>query len=58
MSYGFVPENWPAFKAELQRRAIAVADIEKVEIRPEVGVTVTLHSGDVESWVPPPATVA
>ena len=34
MTYGFRPENWPAFEHELQRRGIAVADIEKVEMRP------------------------
>lgn len=60
MTYGFLPENWPAFQSELQRRGITVADIEKVEMRPEgaaastppglVEVTVTLRSGRVESW--------
>ena len=64
MTYGFRPENWPAFQAELQKRAIAVADIERVEIRPattdpdlavegrhrNVDVTVTLRSGRVEYW--------
>jgi hypothetical protein len=34
MTYGFRPENWPAFQAELQRRDIRAADIEKVEMRP------------------------
>ena len=58
MTYGFSPENWPAFQAELRSRGIAPADIERVEIRPDagpvatglVGVTVTLRSGRVESW--------
>ena len=36
MTYGFRPENWPAFQSELQKRGIAVTDIEKVEMRPEV----------------------
>jgi hypothetical protein len=42
MTYGFRPENWPAFQAELQERGIAVTDIERVEIRPE-----TTHTLDV-----------
>ncbi len=53
MTYGFCPENWPAFQSELARRGIAAPDIEKVEIRSEtahVDVTVTLRSGRVESW--------
>lgn len=57
MTYGFYPENWPAFQAELEKRGITTADIEKVEVRPEVevpartvDVTVTLRSGRVESW--------
>jgi ABC transporter substrate binding protein len=51
MTYGFCSENWPAFKTELQERGIAVADIKRVEMRPEreadrlVSVTVTLRSG-------------
>ena len=36
MTYGFRPENWPAFEEELQRRGIAVDDIEKVEMRPGI----------------------
>lgn len=32
MTYGYRPENWPAFQAELRKRRIAAADIEKVEI--------------------------
>jgi hypothetical protein len=63
MTYGFRPENWPAFQSELEKREITVADIEKVEIRPSaeadvssesthrlVDVTVTLRSGRTESW--------
>lgn len=56
MTYGFRPENWPAFQAELQKRGIAAADIEKVEIRGRdmmVDVTVTLRSGRAESWRQP-----
>ena len=34
MTYGFRPENWPAFQAELQKRGISAPDIEKVEMRP------------------------
>ena len=34
MTYGFRPENWPTFQAELQKRGISGADIEKVEMRP------------------------
>jgi hypothetical protein len=54
MSYGLRPENWPAFQTELERRGIVAADIEKVELRPELAdagrVTVTLRTGRVESW--------
>ena len=63
MTYGFRPENWPAFQAELQKRGISAADIEKVEMRPTedpgavpedrhaiVDITVTLRSGRAESW--------
>lgn len=63
MTYGFRPENWPAFQAELEKRGISAADIEKVEMRPTedpgvvvedrqgiVDVTVTLRSGRAESW--------
>lgn len=59
MTYGFRPENWPAFRAELDRRGLTDADIEKVEIRPDAAhpelelVTLTLHSGRVESWRQP-----
>lgn len=60
MSYGYRPENWPAFEDELQRRGIAPGDIERVELRPPaepgertVDVTVTTRSGRVESWTHP-----
>ena len=66
MTYGFRPENWPAFQAELQKRGISAADIEKVEMRPTedhgavlearhgiVDITVTLRSGRAESWSQP-----
>ena len=60
MTYGYRPENWPVFQAELQRRRISADDIEKVEIRPEhprnMNVTVTLRSGRVESWRQPEET--
>jgi hypothetical protein len=58
MTYGLRPENWPAFEYELRVRGIAVADIEKVELRPEdtqdvaarTMVTVTLRSGRIDTW--------
>ena len=57
MTYGFRPENWPAFEHELRRRGIAVADIEKLEIRADdtdeaagTVVTVTLRSGRIDTW--------
>ena len=63
MTYGFRPENWPAFQAELRKRGISAADIEKIEMRPTedlgvplegrhglVDITVTLRSGRAESW--------
>ena len=63
MTYGFRPENWQTFQAELQKRGISAADIEKVEMRPSedpggvledrhriVDITVTLRSGRAESW--------
>jgi len=37
MTYGFRPENWPAFQAELRKRGISAADIEKIELRPTGG---------------------
>jgi len=63
MTYGFRPDNWPVFQAELRKRGINAADIEKIEMRPAddpaaalesrvgiVDVTVTLRSGRAESW--------
>jgi hypothetical protein len=61
MTYGFRPENWPAFQAELRKRGISAADIEMIEMRPTespgvplgaglVDITVTLRSGRAESW--------
>lgn len=58
MTYGFRPENWPAFDYELRVRGIAVGDIEKVELRPNdtqdvaagTMVTVTLRSGRIDTW--------
>lgn len=59
MTYGLRPENWVAFRAELDARGITPDEIERVEIRPEsadslplgiVDVTVTLRSGRVEAW--------
>ena len=63
MTYGFRPENWPAFQSELQKRGIVAAEIEKIEIRPSaeadvpsedprrvVNITVILRSGRTESW--------
>jgi hypothetical protein len=58
MTYGFRPDNWPAFEYQLRVRGIAVSDIEKVELRPEdtddvaagTMVTVTLRSGRIDRW--------
>ncbi len=56
MTYGYRPDNWPAFQSELERRGIPADDIERVELRPvseaptATHVTVTLRSGRVESW--------
>lgn len=58
MTYGFLPQNWPAFRRELDARGIAVDDIEKVEIRPSadaedgtlIDVVVTARSGRVHAW--------
>jgi hypothetical protein len=70
MTYGFRPENWPAFQAELKRRGINAADIERVEMRPTeapgespgdrqiIDITVTLRSGRAESWSQPRAVAA
>ena len=66
MTYGFRPDNWPVFQAELRKRGINAGDIEKIEMRPAddpavalesrigiVDVTVTLRSGRAESWRQP-----
>jgi hypothetical protein len=57
MTYGFVPNNWPAFQRELDERGLSMDDIEKVEIRPSadasatsIEVIVTARSGRVHSW--------
>ena len=55
MTYGFCPEDWPLFHSEIERRRIEVADIERVEMRPDginnsVAITVVLRSGRIESW--------
>ena len=34
MTYGFRPDNWQAFEAELEQRSIPAAEIERVELRP------------------------
>jgi hypothetical protein len=64
MTYGFCPADWPLFHSQIAERGIVVADIEKVELRPDqvrgaVVITVMLRSGRVESWTqldvaPPP----
>jgi hypothetical protein len=52
--YGYRPDD--TLMSELERRGITASDIERVELRPdlgaptETGVTVTLRSGRVESW--------
>jgi len=49
MTYGFRPDNWPAFQAELQKRGINRADIEKIEMRAPEDSSVaseTRHSVD------------
>ena len=57
MTYGFRPENWSAFEHELRVRGIEVADIEKIEMRPNetegsagTVVIVTLRSGRTDAW--------
>jgi len=57
MTYGFSPQNWPAFQRELDERGLSVSDIEKVEIRPSpagspttVDVVVTARSGQIHTW--------
>ncbi len=44
MTYGFRPENWPVFQAELQKRGISAGNIEKVEMRPPADPYVVLVS--------------
>ena len=55
MTYGFCPENWPAFQAELLERAITVADIEKIEFRPRISrlarLTLPHHAEIVQGMV-------
>ena len=55
MTYGFCPEDWPLFHSQIARRHIDVADIERVEMRPDsvhnrLAITLVLRSGRVESW--------
>jgi hypothetical protein len=55
MTYGFCPEDWPLFYSQLAHRHIDVADIERVEMRPDrvhdrLAITLVLRSGRVESW--------
>ena len=55
MTYGFCPEDWPLFHSQIARRHIDVADIERVEMRPDsvhnrLAITLVLGSGRVESW--------
>jgi hypothetical protein len=54
MTYGYRPENWAAFQAELAERGIDTDEIEKIELR-AASVIVTLRSGRVESWSQPAA---
>lgn len=62
MTYGYRPEDWPAFHVELERRGILTADVEKIELRPasdapaDTDITVTTRSGRVESWRQPPSS--
>ena len=39
MTYGFCPQNWRAFEAELQERGIAIADIEKARCGQKANLT-------------------
>ena len=57
MTYGYLPQNWPAFQRELDERGLSMSDIEKVEIRPSptgsptmVDVVVTARSGRIHTW--------
>jgi hypothetical protein len=47
MTYGFRPDNWQAFEAELSQRGIPAAEIERIEIRP-VAVKTPSPVADVE----------
>lgn len=55
MTYGFCPDDWPRFHAQITRRGIELAEIERIELRDTalrcLAVTVVLRSGRVESWV-------
>ena len=62
MTYGFCPEEWLLFHSQIEKRHIEVADIERVEMRPDsihnsVAITVILRSGRVESWTQDQAVV-
>jgi hypothetical protein len=55
VTYGFVPQHWYAFARELAERGVAVADIERIEMRPSgvpgrTDVIVTARSGQVYTW--------
>jgi len=55
MTYGFYPKDWPSFHSQIDSRNIDVADIERVELRPDgdgnrLAITLVLRSGRVESW--------
>jgi len=55
MTYGFCPEDWPLFHSQLEKCGIEIADVERVEMRPDsvrssVVITVILRSGRIESW--------
>jgi hypothetical protein len=55
MTYGYCPEDWPLFRDQIAQRHIDVADIERVEMRPDsdrgaLAITLVLRSGRVESW--------
>ncbi|HEV8475015.1 MAG TPA: hypothetical protein VGR82_19740 [Methylomirabilota bacterium] len=56
MTYGFVPQDWPAFQRRLDAQGIVLSDIEKIEIRPSatdatlIDVVVTSRSGRVHAW--------
>jgi len=59
MTYGFLPQNWPAFQRHLDERGIELSEIETVVIRPSaaaaaspttIDVVVTARSGRVHTW--------